>query len=124
LYRIVFYKDKRGKEPVFDYIKELESKGDKDSRVNAAKINDYIQILSIHGTGAGEPYVKHLDGEIWELRPIRNRILFAAWSEGKFILLHYFIKKTQKTPPSEIARAKRALADYQEQERLGKEESK
>ncbi len=29
-----------------------------------------------HGTAAGEPYVKHLDGEIWELRPLRDRILF------------------------------------------------
>ena len=27
----------------------------------------------------GEPFIKHLEGEIWELRPLRDRILFAAW---------------------------------------------
>ena len=33
-------------------------------------INDYIQVLSEYGKMAGEPYIKHLDGDIWELRPI------------------------------------------------------
>ena len=59
----------------------------------------------------GEPYIKHLDGEIWELRPIRDRILFAAWHQGGFVLLHHFMKKTQKTPAREIAQAKQNLAD-------------
>ncbi|MBP5737985.1 MAG: type II toxin-antitoxin system RelE/ParE family toxin [Abditibacteriota bacterium] len=36
-----------------------------------------------------------------ELRPIKNRILFAAWYENTFILLHCFTKKSQKTPPCE-----------------------
>ena len=58
-----------------------------------------------------EPYIKHLDGDIWELRPLRDRILFVAWSNGKFILLHHFMKKTQKTPAREIEKAKRELAD-------------
>ncbi|WP_334292447.1 type II toxin-antitoxin system RelE/ParE family toxin [Pseudobutyrivibrio xylanivorans] len=33
---------------------------------------------------------------------------------GKFILLHQFPKKTQKTPKREIEQAKRELADYLE----------
>ena len=40
--------------------------------------NDYIELLSQHGTRAGQPYIKHLDAEIWELRPLRDRILFVA----------------------------------------------
>ena len=59
-----------------------------------------------------EPYIKHLDGEIWELRPIRNRILFVAYTENEFILLHHFIKKTQKTPQAEINQAKRNMKDF------------
>lgn len=43
-----------------------------------------------------------LDGEIWELRPIRDRILFARLMDGRFVLLHQFMKKTQKTPKREI----------------------
>lgn len=111
LYKIYFYRDRNGKEPVLEYLQELSQKKDKDSRIKANKINDYIEALSQYGTQAGEPYIKHLDGEIWELRPIRDRIFFVAWHNGGFVLLHSFIKKTQKTPAREIDRAKRELAD-------------
>ena len=114
MYGIQFYKDRRGKRPVADYIKGLAGKKDKDSRVKLEKINDYLQTLQKGGTHIGEPYVKHLDGEIWELRPLRDRILYAAWDSQSFILLHHFVKKTQKTPPQEIKQAKQNLADYRE----------
>lgn len=58
--------------------------------------------------------MKHLDGDIWELRPIRDRILFAAYVNGSFVRLHVFMKQTQKTPPHEIEKAKRELADFVE----------
>lgn len=93
-------------------MKNLAAKVDKDSRIKLNKINDYIQVLSQYGTRAGEPYIKHLDGEIWELRPLRDRILFAGCAKGKYVLLHVFTKKTQKTPKREIERAKRELQDY------------
>lgn len=114
MYKIHFYKDRSGKQPVLDYLKELTSKSDKDSRIKANKIGDYIQFLSIHGKQAGEPYVKHLDGEIWELRPLRDRILFVAWYDNSFVLLHHFMKTTQKTPQREIDKAKREYNDLVE----------
>ena len=111
---IYFYKDKNGNEPVLEYMRELASKKGKDSRIKLNKINDYIELLSQHGTRAGEPYIKYLDAEIWELRPLRDRILFVAWIDGSFVLLHHFMKKTQKTPKREIEQAKRELADLKE----------
>ena len=54
------------------------------------------------------------EDEIWELRPLRNRILFVAWFDGSFVLLHHFVKKTQKTPRREIEKAKRELKDLKE----------
>lgn len=111
LHKIYFYRDKNGNEPVFEYMAELAKKMDKDSRIKLNKINDYIEILSCYGTQAGEPYIKHLDGEIWELRPLRDRILFVGWLNGSYVLLHQFMKKTQKTPAREIEKAKRELAD-------------
>ena len=111
MHKIHFYRDRNGKEPVLEYLRELSQKKDKDSRIKAHKINDYIEILSQYGTQAGEPYIKHLDGEIWELRPLRDRILFVAWHNGSYVLLHSFMQKTQKTPAREIAQAKRELAD-------------
>jgi len=119
LYEIIFYRDKQGREPTLEFIKELDEKGktSKDSRINASKIYDYIEYLSLAGKDAGEPYAKHLEGEIWELRPIRNRLLFAAFDGKSFIILHHFIKTTQKAPQSEIDQAKRNLFDYRERSR-------
>ena len=111
MHEIHFYRDRNGKEPVLEYLRELSRKKDKDSRIKANKINDYIEVLIQYGTQAGEPYIKHLDGDIWELRPLRDRILFVAWVNGSFVLLHHFMKQTQKTPAREIDKAKRELAD-------------
>lgn len=74
MHKVYFYKDKNGSEPVAEYIAELSKRSDKDSRIKLNKIRDYVKVLSEHGTQAGEPYIKHLDGEIWELRPLRDRI--------------------------------------------------
>lgn len=114
MHKVYFYKDKNGKSPVLDYLRELMSKKDKDSRIKANKIANYIDILRQYGTQAGEPYMKHLDGDIWELRPLKDRILFAAWSGDGFLLLSHFMKRTQKTPPREIEKARSNLADHRE----------
>lgn len=34
-----------------------------------------------------------------------------AWLDGSFVLLHHFVKKTQKTPRREIEKAKSELKD-------------
>ena len=114
MHEIHFYKDKNGNEPVLEYLRELGRKNDKDSRIKLSKINDYIQMLCEYGTQAGEPYTKHLDGDIWELRPLRDRIFFVGWVNCGYVLLHHFLKKTQKTPAREINQAKRELADLLE----------
>lgn len=108
MYEIYFYQDENGNAPVRDFMRELESRTDKASRVTLNQMNHYLDYLSALGTRAGPKIVKHLDGDIWELRPDRNRVLFAAWYRGSFLLLHVFLKKT---PSQEIARAKRELAD-------------
>ena len=114
MYRIVFYVDKKGKSSILSYMAELESVGGKDSRIKLMNLRKYIKALSENGTRLPDRYVKHLDGEIWELRPLRDRILFASWVENSFILLHVFMKKTQKTPKREIEKAKRELEEIKE----------
>ncbi len=113
-YRIVFYKDRKGRQPVKDFIDKLSSSSNKDARVNLKKVSSYIEYLSNEGLAGGEPYMKHLRGEIWELRPFRNRVLFASLVDDGFVLLHVFMKKTQKTPQEEIEKAERELKDYKE----------
>ncbi|GHV28664.1 hypothetical protein AGMMS4952_12940 [Spirochaetia bacterium] len=112
IYPVTFYKDGNGNSPIREYLKELKTKENKDSRIKSNKIQDYLNALRQYGTQVGEPVVKHLVDDIWELRPLRDRLLFAKWIQGGYILLHHFIKKTQKTPRSEIEQAKRNLEDF------------
>ena len=116
MYDIEFYADRNGKSEVADFIKELRQKSptNKEIRINFNKIAAYLDLLEEFGTRVGEPVTKHLDGEIWELRPLKNRFLYAYYRDNKFIILHHFIKKTQKTPKREIEQAKRNLQDYLE----------
>lgn len=114
MHKIYFYKDRSGRQPVLDYLNELGNKRDKDARIKLHKIRDYVKVLATYGTQAGEPYIKHITGDIWELRPLRDRIFFVGWYDGAFVLLHHFMKKTQKTPVREIERAKRELEDLHE----------
>lgn len=112
MYEITFYKDSNGKSEVFEYIKELKSKDNKENKQKAKKIDLYIRLLQEYGLTLTEPYIKKVDGEIWELRPLRDRIMFASWCDNKFIMLSVFMKDTQKTPKREIEKAKRLLKEY------------
>jgi phage-related protein len=115
MYEVVFYEDSNGKSPVYDLIQELDSqaeKGNKKARVLVGKITYCIERLESSGTRAGEKIVKHIDGDLWELRPGDRRIFFFGWNGRYFVLLHAFQKTTQKTPPREIDRARKAMEDW------------
>ena len=87
---------------------------DKNARVNREKILAYMAALSEYGTRIGKSFVKHIDGNLWELRPLRNRIFFFYWKDDRFVLVHYFLKRTQKTPKKEIERARKNIKDFLE----------
>jgi len=118
VYNIYFYEDSNGNKPVRDFIRELGSHNDKVSRVRLHKIQDYIKALREHGKSMGQPYMKPLGVDIWELRPNSDRILFAAWLGDGFVLLHHFVKRSQKTPQRELDQAKRNFARFKEVNKL------
>jgi phage-related protein len=53
-----------------------------------------------------EPHVKHLRDKLWEMRMIGRggiaRALYVLASGRRIVILHAFMKKTQKTPPRAI----------------------
>jgi phage-related protein len=57
-----------------------------------------------------EPHVKHLEGKLWELRAKASegiaRGIYVTVTGRKVVVLHVFVKKSQKTPARalEIAR--------------------
>jgi phage-related protein len=62
-----------------------------------------------------EPYVKPLGDKLWEMRMrgrdgIARAIYFAA-SGRRLVVVHAFVKKTQKTPPGAIALALKRMKE-------------
>jgi phage-related protein len=111
---IVFYQKESGESPVETFVKTLPVK-------HRAKVYWELTLLEQYGKDLKEPYVKHLAGEefrgLWELR-IRlgsdiSRIVYFTPAGNRFVLLHGFIKKTQKAPKIELAIAKKRMKDYQ-----------
>lgn len=56
--------------------------------------------------GVREPYIKHLEGKLWEMRLKGRdgiaRSLYATAIGRRVVVLRTFVKKTQKTPRREI----------------------
>ena len=114
MYKIDFYKDEDGKSELKNFIDYLweASATSKDAHIQYEQISLQIKLLCEKGTNLPTQYTKHITEDIWELRPGKNRILYFCWLDDKFVLLHYFQKKTEKTPTQEIERAKRERDEY------------
>lgn len=80
-----------------------------DIRARFARI---VALIQAHGLErVREPYVKHLEGPVWEMRMKgKDGIARAAYitaSGRRVVVVHVFEKKTQKTPRREIETALR-----------------
>ena len=101
-----FFRTETGNEPVRDFLRELSSK---DRKVIGTDIKE-VQF----GWPLGMPLVRKIERDLWEIRSHVDgrivRILFTVL-EGEMVLLHAFIKKSQKTPRSDLdaARARKSL---------------
>jgi phage-related protein len=104
----VFYRNRSGTEPVRDWLKGLP----KQDRKAIGEDIAYVQFK----WPIGKPRVDHLRGSIWEVRTsLGNRIartLFAV-AQGQMVLLHGFIKKTQRTPSEAIDLAQQRFKEWQ-----------
>jgi len=115
-YKAIFYDKPDGSEPAKDFLDELDAK-------MFAKMIRAISIVKAEGVNVREPYSKHLDDGIFEVRAKVgsdiSRVLYFFFLGRRIILTHGFVKKTQKTPSSEIERAKKYRAEY-----ISREENK
>ncbi len=114
MYKIEFYENKRGESEVWDFLEALreKSQSSKDARIQYNQIIFYIDLLAKNGTNLPVNITKHLEEDIWELRPGNNRVFYFYYDESQYVLLHHFRKKSQKTPKREITRAKAERDDY------------
>jgi phage-related protein len=102
---IIYYHNRKGEKVVRQEIESFDL-------VNQARIVTLIGILAKYGFNLCSHHIKHIKGKIWEIRIDRCRILYVAFRNHCFLLLRAFIKKTNKTPTSEIKIALNRLNDY------------
>lgn len=94
---VEFYKDHSGRQPVRKWLLDIDQKD--------RKIIGYDMKLVQNGWPIGMPLVRSLGNKLWEVRiDLDNRIARVIFivDDGCMVLLHGFIKKSQKTPKSEI----------------------
>jgi phage-related protein len=83
-----------------------------------ASFQHIVELIQSHGLErVREPYVKHLEGPLWEMRMKgRSGVARAAYvtAVGKrIVVVHVFVKKTQKTPQREIEIALKRAKEVQ-----------
>ena len=98
-FKIVAYEKENGEVPVEKFLEDVNPK-------MRAKIYGLLEILQEKGNRLREPYSKHLEDGIFELRcKFGNDIT-------RILLTNGFVKKTQKTPREEIQIAKDRRKDF------------
>ncbi len=112
LTQAVYYRDRRGSEPVYDFIATLSAK-------QAAKIDGFIEEY-LNGKASGSPppdfpITSQIEGEMRELRVrfarSRFRVLYQQ-SASLIVLLHAFEKSTGAVPSADIRTARLRMNDF------------
>lgn len=109
-YIVDFYEKENGEAPAEDFIRSLDAK-------MKAKIFRIVDMLEENGPTVRLPHSEYLEDGIFEIRAKQgsdiSRVLYFFCIGRKIILTNGFVKKTQKTPPKELALAKQYRADYE-----------
>ncbi len=109
--KVKFFRTNAGKEPVRSWLKGL-------SQSHKKMIGEDIKTVQ-YGWPLGMPLVEKLGPGLWEVRSRVqdgiSRVLFTVDGD-LMILLHGFIKKSQKIPLKELKIAKSRFKQYTEGE--------
>jgi len=102
-----FYRTEAGRAPVLDWLRGL----DKDDRHAIG-----LDLMRVQfGWPIGSPLVGSLKDGLWEVRSSlpsqRIARLILCFHDQMLVVLHGFIKKTQKTPADDLALAKRRMKE-------------
>ncbi len=107
---VVFYRTEAGNEPVREWLKSLK-------REDRKTIGEDIKTAQF-GWPLGMPLIRKVEPGLWEVRSNIGqgiaRVLFTV-EDDTMVLLHGFIKKSQKTPSNELNTARRRLADLRKE---------
>jgi phage-related protein len=113
-WKVEFYQSPNGNPVVYDWFLAQEAKVQ-------ARFAQIFDLLQDKGTSVGMPYVRPIvNTKLYEIRVEQStniyRIFYFAYTGRRFILLHGFQKKTQKTPKKEIELAEKRRKEFLAQE--------
>ncbi|MBR3469991.1 MAG: type II toxin-antitoxin system RelE/ParE family toxin [Lachnospiraceae bacterium] len=119
MFSIIMYEDEQGGSEIALFLKKLsgETRGSGDARELLQKTVAYLDLLEELGTLVGEPVARYLEGNIWELRALHARILFAPIGNNTLLLLHPIVVNADMIPRKDIEKAKRELESYARRQR-------
>jgi phage-related protein len=107
-YRVEFYQDGRGAQPIENYLTTLT-----DKEIDA--VLRTVALLAATGPLLSFPHTKKLKGthDLWELR-IRHgrrhfRVVYTQFGDREYLLLHIFQKRSEFIRPEDIEIASRRL---------------
>jgi phage-related protein len=107
---VAFYASASGSEPVREWLLGL----DRDDRKAVGRDLKTAQ----YGWPLGMPLIRKLEPGLWEVRSHLTagiaRVLFTVEGQ-RMVLLHGFVKKSQKTPAAELKTARQRLADLRKE---------
>ena len=106
-WEIVFFTDARGASPVQEFIHKLPEP-------EKAKVIWVIDLLAEYGIHLSMPHSRPFGEDLWELRAGAGRIFYFTFEGRRFVLLHGYVKKTQRAPAREIDTARRRMHEYKE----------
>ena len=108
-FQVIFYRTDTKLCPLINWLNSLNTK-------LRAKTLMMISLLEKNGYNLREPYSKAVSDGIFELRTITGnnitRCMYFFCIGNKIVITNGFVKKTQKTPKSEIELAKKYKEDY------------
>lgn len=109
MFEVKFYTTSRGKSPVKDFLLQLDTKA-------RAKVVKSLEILQEQGPNLRRPYADMVKGKIRELRveyhSNQHRILYFFFQRNDIILLHAFLKRSQKLKEQDITLAENRMNDW------------
>lgn len=107
---IAFYVHHDDSCPVEEYL--FDGKNEKDFEMLLGVMQYLAQVgNAIFDTKMAKKFYDH--DPICELRKSRHRIFFAKDKEfNRYVMIAAFIKKTQETPPEELAQAEKYWTEY------------
>jgi phage-related protein len=106
MFRIAFARDGVGSYPSEEFFDQLP-------KADQAKLVNLFRILGDHGKHSNPEKFGDLEDGLYEFKSFQIRMpyAYAQYEKGLVLITHGFKKKKDKTPPSQIERARKILAE-------------